>query len=142
MTKTVQIWSVFARICPILVHNSILKSVRQCLMDLVNIKVQSLMPKVQGQSQKSEALFKLVWTTVQLSKRHDSAIYWGECQTCWTLHDIILCIVNLSWPEQLFLVSWSIFGLDCPNLPFWNCQSVYFGYINTKTLVISMKNTA
>ena len=50
-------------------------------MHLVNIKVQSLMPKVQGQSQKSEALFKLVWTTVQLSKHHDSAIYWGECQT-------------------------------------------------------------
>ena len=28
------------------------------------------MPKVQSQSQKSEALFKLVWTTVQLSKHH------------------------------------------------------------------------
>ncbi len=34
-------------------------------MHLVYIKVQSLMPKVQSQSQKSEALFKLVWTTVQ-----------------------------------------------------------------------------
>ena len=34
-------------------------------MHLVYIKVQSLMPKVQSQSQKSEALFKLVWTTVR-----------------------------------------------------------------------------
>ena len=34
-------------------------------MHLVYIKVQSLMHKVQSQSQKSEALFKLVWTTVR-----------------------------------------------------------------------------
>ena len=34
-------------------------------MHLVYIKVQSLMPKVQSQSQKSEALFKLVWPSVR-----------------------------------------------------------------------------
>ena len=28
------------------------------------------------------------------------------------------------------LVSWSIFGLYRPTLPFWNCQSVYFEHTN------------
>ena len=65
-------------------------------MHLVNIKVQSLMPKVQGQSQKSEALFKLVWTTVQLSKRHDSAIYWGECQTSKKY------VLNITWHNIMY----------------------------------------
>ena len=50
-------------------------------MHLVYIKVQSLMPKVQSQSQKSEALFKLVWTTVQLCRRACQRHLLEECQT-------------------------------------------------------------
>ena len=53
----------------------------------------------------------------------------------WTRLDQTLQIQNqasLAIPIPDELVSWSIFGLDWFNLPFWNSQSVYFESINTK----------
>ena len=41
-----------------------------------------------------------------------------------------------------FLVSWSIFGLYRPTLPFWNYQSVYFGYTNIIVLEMLWSKTS